>query len=253
MDVLISDVLSESGSLQHLRFLVCMLRHFFTLSQKSLFISLAPGDFNRKRHAQILIQTMRGQQVEAEDHLEYQIGSPRQFDLMVGMIQCEELLNATTWTGSALRRMRSQLDLTLSKQSFTKGGLTESWQQMIGGEDDLLEGSSTEADHPTQAAGGRDTVPYQRSELAAVEKNYLRVPSMGEGSVSGKTTWKSMSTAARLSQVRFSSGTQFIANASPVAYGVMHDVLRPQDDSELEAFGCIESLQPPDKVPYLGG
>ncbi|KAL8453089.1 hypothetical protein Emed_000959 [Eimeria media] len=242
MDGLISDVLSERGSLQHLRFLVCMLRHFFTLSQKSLFISLAPGDFNRKRHAQILIQTMRGQQVEEEvsrklvlkrminkcrqevpdtthDHFEYEIDSPRQFDLMVGMAQCEELLNATTWTG----------------------------------EDDLLEGSSTDADHPIRVAGGGSSKPFHRSELAAVEENYLRVPAMGEGSVSGRTTWKSMSTAARLSQMRFSSNSQFIANASPVAYGVMHDVLRPQDDSELEAFGCIECLQPPDKVPYLGG
>lgn len=66
MDDLISDVLGERGSLQHLRFLVCMLRHFFTLSQKSLFIALAPGDFNRKRQAQILIQTMRGQHVEGD-------------------------------------------------------------------------------------------------------------------------------------------------------------------------------------------
>ncbi|KAL8275846.1 hypothetical protein Esti_000409 [Eimeria stiedai] len=219
MDGLISDVLSERGSLQHLRFLVCMLRQFFTLSQKSLFISLAPGDFNRKRHAQILIQTMRGQNVEEEDYFEYEIDSPRQFDLMVGMTQCEELLNATTWTE----------------------------------EDDLLEVSSTEADHPSRAANGGGSTPYHRSELAAVEENYLQVPAMGEGSISGKTAWKSMSTAARLSQLRFSSSSQFVANASPVAYGVMHDVFRPQDDSELEAFGCVECLQSPDKVPYLGG
>ena len=66
MDNLVSDVLSERGSLQHLRFLICMMRNFFTLSQKSLFIALAPGDFNRKRQAQILIQTMRAQQVEGE-------------------------------------------------------------------------------------------------------------------------------------------------------------------------------------------
>lgn len=66
MDDLLADVLSERGSLQHLRFLVCMLRHFFTLSQKALFIALAPGDFNRKNQAQILIQTMHGQQIEGE-------------------------------------------------------------------------------------------------------------------------------------------------------------------------------------------
>lgn len=66
LDDLISDVLTERGSLQHLRFLICMLRHFFTLSQKSLFIALAPGDFNRKRKAQILIQTMHGQHIEGE-------------------------------------------------------------------------------------------------------------------------------------------------------------------------------------------
>ncbi|KAL8456052.1 hypothetical protein Emag_000127 [Eimeria magna] len=228
------------------------------------------------------------------DHFEYETDSPKQFDLMVGMTQCEGLLNATTWTGSALRRTRSQLGFTLSKQSLTKRGPTQSWQQLTGGmltssrikvgtednarrirgnikktshtirrrldacdmlqgEDDLLEGSSTEADHPIRLASGSGAVPYHRSELAAVEEHYLRVPAMGEGSVSGRTTWKSMSTAARISLLRFSSNSQFIANASPVAYGVMHEALRPQDDSELEAFACIECLQPPDKVPYLGG
>lgn len=64
-DDMISDVLTERGSLQHLRFLICMLRHFFTLSQKSLFITLALGDFNRK-HAKIFVQTMRTQEIEAE-------------------------------------------------------------------------------------------------------------------------------------------------------------------------------------------
>lgn len=62
---MISDVLTERGSLQHLRFLICMLRQFFTLSQKSLFITLALGDFNRK-HAKIFVQTMRTQEIEAE-------------------------------------------------------------------------------------------------------------------------------------------------------------------------------------------
>ncbi|KAL8428234.1 hypothetical protein Efla_005336 [Eimeria flavescens] len=219
MDDLLLDVLSERGSLQHLRFLVCMLRHLFTLSQKALFIALAPGDFNRKRQAQILIQTMQGQQVKGEDHYEYELNSPRQFDLMVGMTRCEELLNATTWTG----------------------------------EDDLVEGAGVAAELAARAAGDGNGMPDRRSEFASVEESYLREPAMGEGNISGKTTWKRMSTAARLSQLRFSASNQLIASASPAAYGLMRNDVRQRDDSELEAFRCIECLQPADKVPYLGG
>ncbi|OEH77676.1 hypothetical protein cyc_08027 [Cyclospora cayetanensis] len=239
MDDLISDILSERGSLQHLRFLVCMMRHFFTLSQKALMISLAPGDFNRKRQAQILIQAMRGQQVEEEvsrklilkrminrsreqmpestdDYFEYEINSPRQFDLMVGITRCDELVNATTWTGDS--------DLV----------------EYTGSDDDLV-------------AGRGDSANYRRSEIAAVEEHYLKKPTMGKGSISGKTPWRSMSTAARLSQQRFGGSNQLTANASPIAYGVMRNILKTQVDSELEAFGCIECLQPADKVPFLGG
>ncbi|CDI81401.1 hypothetical protein EAH_00021550 [Eimeria acervulina] len=154
-DDLVADVLGERGSLQHLRFLICMLRHFFTLSQKSLFIALALGDFNRKRHAQIFIQTMRAKETEGEvsrklalkrmvnksreqmpestdDYLEYDFNSPRPFDLTIGITRCEEFLNSTTWTGSALQRMRSQLDYTLAKQMLTRECPTRAWQQSPG-------------------------------------------------------------------------------------------------------------------------
>lgn len=124
---------------------------------------------------------------------------------------------------------------------------------LLEGEDDLVEGTWGEADPSSSVTTGGNARSFRRSEMASVEENYLRLPAMGEGSVSGKTTWKSMSTAARLSQLRFGGTNQFIANASPVAYGVMRNILRPQDDSELEAFGCIECLQSADKVPYLGG
>lgn len=33
------------------------------------------------------------------DYFDYEINGPRKFDLMVGITRCEELLNATTWTG----------------------------------------------------------------------------------------------------------------------------------------------------------
>lgn len=276
MDDLISDVLRERGSLQHLRFLVCMLRHFFTLSQKSLFIALAPGDLNRKRRAQILIHTMRGQHIEGdvsrklvlkrmvnkhrerkpdstEDYFEYEVSSPREFDLLASPTRCEELLNATTWTGSALRHMRSQLDFTISKQLLTKAGPGHAWQASFGGEDDLVESAWAEAVPGSKAASGANALSYRRGEMTSVQEGYLKLPAIGRGNISGKTRWKSMSTAARLSRKRFGGNNQLIANVSPVAYGVMRNILQPQEDSELEAFGCIECLQPPDKVPYLGG
>ncbi|CDJ62433.1 hypothetical protein, conserved [Eimeria necatrix] len=268
-DDMISDVLTERGSLQHLRFLICMLRHFFTLSQKSLFITLALGDFNRK-HAKIFVQTMRTQEIEAEvsrklvlkrminksreempestdDYFEYDFNSPRPFDLTIGISQCEDLLNSTTWTGSALRVARSQLDFTLTKQSLTKQGPTQAWQQFIS-ESEPLDGAGADDEKPLRA-----TVGAQRSDLAAVEENYLKIPPVGKGNISGKTTWRSMSTAARLSQIRFGGSKHLITNMPPIAYGVMRDIFKPQHDSELEAFGCIECLQPPDKVPFIGG
>ncbi|CDJ47231.1 hypothetical protein EBH_0015170 [Eimeria brunetti] len=246
-----------------------MLRHFFTLSQKSLFIALALGDFNRKRHAQIFIQTMRAQETEgevsrklalkrmvnksrehmasSEDYLEYDFSSPRPFDLTIGITRCEEFLNSTTWTGSALQRMRSQLDFTLSKQLLTREGPAQAWQQPSGGGE--IVGGGRADDNPSS---GANTALLQ-ADIASVEKNYLELPTVGKGDVSGKTTWKSMSTAARLSQLRFGGSKQLIANMPPSAYGVMGNILKPEHDSELEAFGCIECLQPADKVPYLGG
>lgn len=120
-------------------------------------------------------------------------------------------------------------------------------------ETDFVEGLCDDADAAPRATGGAETRSVRRSTMASIEENYLRLPTMGQGSISGKTAWKSMSTAARLSQVRFGGINQFVTGASSVGYGVMRDIFKPQDDSELEAFGCIECLQPADKVPYLGG
>lgn len=112
-----------------------------------------------------------------------------------------------------------------------------------------MEGTWGEADVSSRATAAAYAKSYQRGDMGSVEENYLRLPAMR--SAGGKA--KSMSTAARLSKLRFGGNNQFIANASPVAYGIMNNILRPQHDSELEAFGCIECLQPADKIPYLGG
>lgn len=37
----------------------------------------------------------------ASDHFDYELSSPRDFDLMADISQCEELLNATSWTGES--------------------------------------------------------------------------------------------------------------------------------------------------------
>ena len=120
--------------------------------------------------------------------------------------------------------------------------------RLFEGEGDIVErGGADDASSP------RANAPLLQTDIASVEKNYLELPVVGKGNVSGRTTWKSMSTAARLSQLRFGGSKQLIANMPPSAYGVMGNILKPDHDSELEAFGCIECLQPADKVPLLGG
>ncbi|CDI86473.1 Apicomplexan-conserved protein Pf 23619083 and Py 23490592 low complexity 1667 aa, related [Eimeria praecox] len=180
-------------------------------------------------------------------YLEYEFSSPRPFDLTIGITRCEELLNSTTWTGSALQRMRSQLDFTLSKQLLTRAGPTQAWQQSSGNSE-IVEGGRADEDLPPRA-----NAAFVQAGIASLEKNYIELPAVGKGSVSGRTTWKGMSTAARLSQLRFGGTKQLIANMPPSAYGVMGNILTPEHDSELEAFGCIECLQPADRVPFLGG
>lgn len=50
------------------------------------------------------------------------------------MIQKHKKVDCVMWSsGSAVRRMRSQLDLTLAKQSLTKHGAAHSWQYSTGG------------------------------------------------------------------------------------------------------------------------
>lgn len=116
------------------------------------------------------------------------------------------------------------------------------------GDFEIVEGWGADDDSPSRA-----NTAILQTDIASVEKNYLEQPVVGKGNVSGKTTRKSMSTAARLSQLRFGGSKQLIANMPPSAYGVMGKIFKPEHDSELEAFGCIECLQPGDKVPYLGG
>lgn len=79
MDLLISDIIHEKGSLLHISFLVSMMRSFLSFSQKMLLIALAPGDTLRKQQATAIFLKMQHHMLET-DGMPYHVTAHRDAD-----------------------------------------------------------------------------------------------------------------------------------------------------------------------------